>query len=157
MRTAMTEEAVAKFWSKTASASTGCFVWTGAKNAGGYGIVPVARRSRLAHRVAYELAIGPIPEGLQLDHLCRVRHCVNPAHLEPVTGAENTRRGLASKINAERERSKTRCPAGHRFDTDNTYPDARGWRGCRECRNEASRRYRARKAAELVQQKCDER
>jgi hypothetical protein len=86
---------------------------------------------------------------------------VAPAHLEPVTTAENTRRGLAGSVNAARERSKTHCPAGHAYADENVYPDSRGWRGCRECRNEASRRYRARKAANraavLVEQKCAQR
>lgn len=71
----------------------GCWLWTAAKNNGGYGMFTFTtgwRRS--AHRVSYETFVGPIPDGLQLDHLCRVRHCVNPDHLEPVTAAENTRR-----------------------------------------------------------------
>ncbi|KAB2977369.1 HNH endonuclease [Streptomyces sp. SS1-1] len=87
-------------------------------------------RYQMAHRVAYQEIVGPIPEGLQLDHLCRVRHCVNPAHLEPVTSRENTLRGEnLVAINA----AKTHCKRGHLFDAANTYR----WRNsriCRECR-----------------------
>ena len=79
----------------------------------------------LAHRVAYELQVGPIPVGLQLDHLCRVRSCVNPAHLEPVTSAENTRRGLRAM--------KTHCPQGHPYAGENLLIRPTGQRRCRTC------------------------
>lgn len=69
-----------------------CWLWTGYVAAGGYGEFHLAGRTRKAHRVAYELLVGPVPEGLDLDHLCRVRRCVNPEHLEPVTRQENLRR-----------------------------------------------------------------
>src|ERR1019366_4519713 len=73
--------------------NTGCWLWTGGLNRGGYGQF-MTPPCTVAHRVAYELFVGPIPEGLQLDHLCRVRSCVNPQHLEPVSQQENIRRGL---------------------------------------------------------------
>ena len=72
---------------------TGCHRWTGAHNSTGYGYVKVDGRQVSVHSVAYELFVGPIPEGLELDHLCRVRDCANPEHLEAVTRAENLRRG----------------------------------------------------------------
>jgi len=83
-----------------------------------------------AHRVAYELLVGPVPSGLHLDHLCRNRWCCNPAHCEPVTIGENLRRGIGpSGVNSR----KTHCLRGHPFDEQNTRFDRRGNRRCREC------------------------
>lgn len=77
--------------------NSGCWLWTGNLSDNGYGVVEVRDRRRRAHRVAYELVHGPIPSGLEPDHLCRVRCCINPAHLEPVTRQLNTLRGLRGK------------------------------------------------------------
>lgn len=88
-----------RFWPKVRKepSPSGCWIWTGAIRRGdGYGEFHARQgMSRLAHRVAYEPLVGPVPDGLQIDHLCRVRRCVNRAHLEPVTHAENVRRGSA--------------------------------------------------------------
>lgn len=82
--------------------TTPCWIWQGECNReNGYGRVVVQKRKLLAHRVLYERAKGPIPEGAQLDHLCRVRNCVNPDHLEPVNGAENVQRGSNAKLSQE--------------------------------------------------------
>lgn len=85
-----------RFWTMVDKAgSNECWLWIGKKGSKGYGLVHVDSRSgrqQQAHRAAYELTVGPIPPGLEIDHLCRVRACVNPAHLEPVTRAENMRR-----------------------------------------------------------------
>lgn len=111
----------------------GCWLWTGAKLASGYGSVRWQGRARVVHRVMYELEVGPIPAGLQLDHLCRVRACCNPTHLEPVTQAENVRRGHGfAGLNA----SKAECPSGHAYTPENTYrrPSAPTTRECRICR-----------------------
>lgn len=87
-----------RFWSKVNKTET-CWLWTAALDRHGYGVFGVAkgRGSARAHRVAYELVNGPIPGSLPLDHLCRVRACVNPAHLEPVTVAENNRRMMSAR------------------------------------------------------------
>jgi len=113
----------------------GCWVWHRATDISGYGVYWDGEKQRKAHRHSYTMSKGPIPEGLQLDHLCRVRACVNPDHLEPVTGRENTLRGdTLSALNA----AKTHCKRGHAFDEANTY-HYRGSRHCRTCRREQQR------------------
>lgn len=113
-----------------------CWLWTAATSRGGYGYFGLGtlaegnRRVVPAHRVAYELTIGPIPESLELDHLCRNRRCVNPVHLEPVTRKENNRRGTS--LPAENGR-KTHCPNGHPYDLLNTHIGPDGKRYCRAC------------------------
>lgn len=84
-------------------APDGCWHWTGAKYGNGYGAFWTGHRNERAHRAMYELLVGAIPTGLTIDHLCSVRHCVNPAHLEPVTLAENVRRGYERRHAAARE------------------------------------------------------
>jgi hypothetical protein len=120
-----------------------CWMWTAGRNHKGYGEFRGDGRRVYAHRFAYELLVSPIPDGLQLDHLCRVHDCVNPDHLEPVTSRTNTLRGdtLAAKC-----ATKTHCLAGHPFSPENTYVD-RGRRRCRECGRARYAAYRARKQA----------
>lgn len=139
------------FWGKVKKTPT-CWLWTGATSEKGYGHFGAGGRSRLAHRVAYELIVGVIPEGLTIDHLCRVRNCVNPDHLEPVTGAENTRRGHAGKHFADR----TRCPKGHPYDEQNTRYSKRGTRVCKACQDAMTRAYRER-SPEKVRAQYDSR
>jgi hypothetical protein len=114
--------------------NSGCWLWKGAATSAGYGEIHVpGRGGRLAHRFLYEMLRGPIPDGLQLDHLCRVRCCVNPDHLEPVTCRDNLRRSpLVARMRGESQRNKTHCPAGHPYDATNTYW-YRNRRNCREC------------------------
>lgn len=115
-----------------------CWLWQRSKLTAGYGQVG---RGIPAHRVVYEELVGPIPEGLQLDHLCRVRACVNPGHLEPVTRRENLLRGESP---AAKHARKTHCPKGHPFEGENLYVDPRGQRGCKTCRREQLRAFRSR-------------
>lgn len=116
-----------RFWEKVQKTET-CWLWASNVNGSGYGHFWNGNRLVVAHRWAYEHLIGPIPEGLQLDHLCRVRRCVNPSHLEPVTRGENIRRG------DHQGRRKTHCPQGHIYDETNTRVYA-GKRSCRMCNN----------------------
>lgn len=89
--------------------NSGCWLWAGADNASGYGKLAIGHSARVyAHRASYELAKGPIPDGMHLDHLCRVTCCINPDHLEPVTNRENARRGQAG------DHMKRAAPAGER-------------------------------------------
>lgn len=139
VRTGLTE--TERFWASVTKTET-CWLWTGAKNKG-HGQFTVSRtdvrspKKLMAHRYAYELLVGPIPDGLELDHLCRVRHCVNPAHLEPVTRRENLLRG---ETHAARNAAKTHCKRGHEFTPENTYYP-KGGRGCRTCRTAYMREY----------------
>lgn len=122
--------------------NSGCWLWTGYRNQGGYGVTSLDGQARLAHRVSYEVASGPVPEGLELDHLCRTRPCVNPTHLEAVTRAVNIRRGdkVAMWMGAPRSQSvKTHCPSGHAYSESNTSRDAKNRRKCRECRRARAR------------------
>jgi hypothetical protein len=116
--------------------AAGCWIWQGRIDYKGYG----RRGDDLAHRLSYQQHVGPIPAGLQLDHLCRVRACVNPTHLEPVTNAENQRR--SPLVNS----AKTHCPKGHPYDEENTYRWRKA-RHCRSCKADAVARYRARKSS----------
>src|SRR6185295_6669322 len=120
----------------------GCFLWVGFVNPDGYGQIQVNGAPRGAHRIAFELANGPIPNGMQIDHLCRVRCCVNPNHLEIVTAKTNTLRGRSiQSFNAV----KTKCSKGHMLDGQNLYIRSNGSRTCKTCCRDAARRYRARR------------
>jgi hypothetical protein len=120
----------------TKNPETGCWMW-GGRVRKGYGLFGT---EKYAHRYAYSMLVGPIPAGLELDHLCLTPLCVNPAHLEPVTRAENMRRRVALQ---------THCKNGHLFDEANTYipPDRKGWtrRSCRRCNRAAVARYQRRR------------
>lgn len=124
---------------------SGCWIWRGAKRPDGYVQIRVAGRLVYAHRVAYEVFVGPIPDGLTLDHVvergCKSRACVNPSHLEPVTHRENCLRGTGVSAVAI---AKTHCPQNHPYDDENTKRGSKGERLCRICDAEAKRRYKQR-------------
>lgn len=122
------------------SSANGCWTWIGYRNRKGYGRFYNPSGSPLAHRIAYELLRGPIPPGRQIDHLCKNRACVNPAHMEAVTLRQNVQRSNAGLPQSER----AECPQGHEYTAANTYVDRRGSRSCRECkRADFRRRYAA--------------
>lgn len=106
-----------------------CWLYAGYKSDLGYGQLWHKGKRYIVHRLSYETFVGPIPDGLVIDHLCRVRHCFNPSHLEPVTARENTLRGEGVLVN----KRKTHCPRGHEYTLENTSINSRGWRICKAC------------------------
>ena len=122
--------------------ASGCWLWTRSLDKDGYGQFYLERKMKKPHRLMYELIVSKIPDGLVIDHLCKVRHCVNPKHLEPVTNKENVLRsdGFAA-VNSK----KTHCPKNHEYTTENTYLDKSNMRHCRECGREYMRKYAKRK------------
>lgn len=137
--TLFTPAVCARFWSKVNKTDT-CWLWqAGARR--GYGAFWLSGRQLGAHRIAYEMLIGPVPDDLHLDHLCRTPACVNPAHLEPVTCRENL---LRSPVTLQGTNArKTYCDHGHEFTPENTY-EWRGSRICRKCRTRRGSEYRSR-------------
>jgi len=127
-----------RFWSKVQPQPDGCWEWQGATTTG-YGRFHIAHGHplMLAHRYSYTTLVGPVPDGLDLDHLCRNRRCVRPDHLEPVTHRENLLRSPLTW--AARRSAQTHCVHGHEFTPENTFRQHHGTRGCRTCRNRKAR------------------
>ena len=156
----MTPDQALRFTAKIKIDPSGCWHWTGARvkptasrpNGGGYGFFRADGRSQLAHRVSYAHHVGPIPEGMTIDHTCHKadgscpgggrdcmhRRCVNPAHLEAVTQRVNNGRGMGTSADNAR---KTECVSGHPFSAENTYVTKTGARHCRTCRRERTQRW----------------
>jgi hypothetical protein len=125
----------------------GCWLWRGAINSNKYGMIKRGGRSVRAHRLFYTELVGPIPDGMVLDHICRVRHCVNPDHLRVVTSLENSMCGYGvCAVNAR----KTHCPKGHPYNEQNLLPRKDGHRSCRICKsaNDSARHRRNRHSTE---------
>jgi hypothetical protein len=147
------EPIASRFWKKVRKTAT-CWLWTSNLDKDGYGTFWVGQsaRARRAHRVAYELEVGAIPDGLQLDHACRNPTCVRPSHLEPVTCKENLRRSpwTINTING----TKTHCKRGHEFTPENTGRQKNG-RYCRACARAAAARRPRRSASSRKQQRAE--
>lgn len=151
-----------RFIQKSADPNS-CWIWTGHKMPNGYAQFSVSSRrdgrriistKTYAHRFAYEMWVGPIPDGLVIDHLCRRRDCVNPRHLETVTTRENLRRG---ETKTAHNAAKTHCPMGHELSGDNLYVHTNKngveKRHCKTCRKQALRKFRER--VFLVKSVCE--
>jgi len=146
MNPELKDKLAAKLLANSEPTETGCLRWRGSHNSKGYGDIYNAGKYLRAHRVAYEVWIGPIPDGLEVDHVyakgCRYRDCIEPSHLEAVTHTENIRR----------KPRPSHCPEGHEYTTENTILRRRNNRpgtekSCRTCRNRKLREQRARKRA----------
>ena len=120
----------------------GCWIWQRSLTEFGYGQMRVGDRMQRTHRITYEAFVGPLVGGMHIDHLCRVRACCNPAHLEQVSPRVNCLRG---ETIAAKNSNKTECVHGHPLTGENVYlrPDRPG-RNCRQCKAEANLRHRAR-------------
>lgn len=147
----MTPSTLDRVYTGTFENDMGCWVWTGGRYPNNYGRMRVSNVSVRVHRVAYELLIGKIPRGLEPDHLCRNRLCVNPSHLEPVTRKENLMRGLGPQAARYRHANRKACKNGHLLSEDNL-TISRQWhyrtgvyyvrRQCKACNDVWCRRYR---------------
>lgn len=135
----------AKFLKNYVVDSSGCWLWTRSKTKLGYAQFFYAGKMSKGHRYAYSFFKGPIPKDKVLDHLCRVRHCVNPDHLELVTNRENVLRGISS---AATNAKKTHCKRGHELSGSNVFLCKKGggrWRECKKCKVERNRILKAKK------------
>lgn len=134
-----------RFIAKVSVSETGCWLWNGYVDKKGYGVFGVGNRKlSKAHRYSYERFIGKVPDGLFLDHLCRVRNCVNPHHLEPVTNQENVIRGFFARG------PRKNCKKGHPFTEENTYINPRRVMCCKTCQKVATKSYNEKRKSQCV-------
>ena len=122
-----------RFWDNVIKQPNGCWEWQGSTcgTRNNYGRFHSHGKKIMAHRFAYMELVGNIPDGYEIDHLCRNTRCVNPSHLEVVTRKENTKRGLLPEVMHQKQLSKTHCPRGHPYDEVNTYITPKAYRDCR--------------------------
>lgn len=136
------DQSTSHFWSKVLQDPDGCWEWVGYKTADGYGMTRhQSFGTRYPHRIAFLLNGGEIPEGSELDHLCRNPACCRPDHLEAVSHKTNMYRGRSFST---KNLHKSHCPRGHPYTPANTYVDPRGYRNCRTCKAAATARFYAR-------------
>ncbi|MER6488749.1 HNH endonuclease signature motif containing protein [Streptomyces virginiae] len=128
------KQAAERVLARTVAGPNGCVLWAGVVSYAGYGQISVQTRTRAPHRLTYVAFKGEIPQGLEIDHLCGVRHCVNPFHLEAVTHGENLRRSKRRRV-----ADGGNCRKGHEYTAENLYRRPDGRRVCRACKAEASR------------------
>ena len=145
---------IERLMEKVQKVDSGCWEWTHYLEKSGYAKLWVDRRAVMAHRFSYEYHVGPIPDGLQIDHLCRNRACVNPEHLEPVTPSENVRRGTNAEAAAARGARTTHCPKGHLYDDENTYVTSAG-RACWACKRASRREHYERNREQYIQRAAE--
>lgn len=139
---------IGRFWESVSKSPSGCWLWTGRVTPTGYSTFQYGGRHGRkisGHLFVYETRVGRVPLGTEIDHLCSVRNCVNPAHLEAVTHHENLLRSESTI--AGRNLRATHCPHGHEYTEMNTYTDPRGSRRCRQCATEIKRARRGMRAA----------
>lgn len=136
---------------KVRRTENGCWQWTEYLDSHGYARLWVNRKNVGAHRWSYEHHVGPIPEGLQIDHLCRNRSCVNPEHLEAVTPSVNVRRGVLSEVLRLRAEARTHCRRGHEYAPENLYLNPHGERACLACKRRKAREYYERNRDLVIQ------
>lgn len=153
----LTEKDQKRFWSKVLApvAASACLLW--AKPYGnGYGYLCLRGQRVLAHRVSFQLANGPIPDGKVIDHLCGNTRCVHPDHLDAVDQRENVHRGYARSVSVARRNDKTHCKHGHEFTPENTYTRPDGKRSCRQCQRdrEATKRAQRPKKQRALKTHC---
>ena len=133
-----------------------CWLWEGQKNVNGYGKIGIGSRTDktnrmvYAHRLSYEIYVGPIPEYLTINHICKVRNCVNPSHLEAITLIENLKKADLGKNTGLKQRSKTHCPSSHEYDKRNVRIARDGSRKCKPCQTKRSREWYQKKRMELI-------
>lgn len=139
------------FWTKVdRQGPDECWLWNGDTDRYGYGEWRIKRQRQAryyrAHRLAYELAVGPIPEGLVIDHLCEVRACCNPGHLEPVTNRENLRRGAERRavLDSGVLAVRTHCKWGHEYVDGSYYIRNGRYRICKACGRDRAMRWKER-------------
>lgn len=138
----MNPTAIDRFWPKLEKTND-CWLWRAAIDRYGYGKFNLNGKVIAAHRAAWELLRGPIPEGMEIDHLCRVRNCVRPDHLEPVSKTVNCYRGESF---AAENRRKTHCSKGHPLAGSNVRITAKGYRICKQCDALRTKAYEERKS-----------